>query len=449
MKKQRILAAFLALLMMLGMLAGCSGENPAPTGGGESPGSPASAGPDKPEKIIFATFPGQEATYQAIAEAYKTETGIEVEVNILPRNGYREALIGPLSSGSSEFDVVYLQNSWVAEFAEAEFIEPLDSLLQADELSAIESDNFPYVYQAGTYDGKLWGLPWDLSTFFLFYRTDLIENPPETMEEYLELAKRFTKSLNPDSPTNYGAVLQGSPERVNYQEWYSYLWSFGGELFDENGIPTLNSPEAVAALEFEYGFKNTHGVVPPDVDNYAYSEVLSAFQEGVSAMVVQWNASFATFANSEASPKVYDKFAAASFPAYENEAGEKTSAPFAKAWYLSVNKASKNKAAAADFIKFFTSYEGSMISLRNGSSPGSVSAWEDPETAELRADAGLFKDTLSRARMTPNIPEMSAIESELAQALTHVLAGQRTAAEALDRANEAAVKILKQSGRIS
>ena len=66
MKKQRILAAFLALLMMLGMLAGCSGDNPAPTGGGESPSSPASAGPDKPEKIIFATFPGQEATYQAI-----------------------------------------------------------------------------------------------------------------------------------------------------------------------------------------------------------------------------------------------------------------------------------------------------------------------------------------------------------------------------------------------
>ena len=38
MKKQRILAAFLALLMMLGMLAGCSGDDnqSVPTNGNDS-----------------------------------------------------------------------------------------------------------------------------------------------------------------------------------------------------------------------------------------------------------------------------------------------------------------------------------------------------------------------------------------------------------------------------
>ena len=269
------------------------------------------------------------------------------------------------------------------------------------------------------------------------------------MEEYLELAKQFTKELNPDSPTNFGTVLEGSTERVNYQEWYSFLWSFGGDLFDENGNPTLNSPEAVASLEFRYGMKNEHGVVPPDVDNYKYPEVLSAFQEGIAPMVLQWNAAYATFADAEASPKIYDKFAAVPMPAFVAEDGTRRSVPFAKAWYLSVSSFSQKKQEAADFIRFFTGYEGSMISLRNGASPGSVKAWNEPEVKEMRSDVDLFKESMGMARMTPNLPELPSIENELGQALSHVLAGSKSAQQALDEVNEAAVKVLQQSGRLS
>ncbi|WP_195282539.1 sugar ABC transporter substrate-binding protein [Harryflintia acetispora] len=453
---KRSLSLLCVLALSLSLASGCAPKQEAPASlASESEAaqeaSPASSEAPSGEgkSIVFAGFPGQEKTFDEIAAAFKEQSGVEVKVNILPRTGYREALIGPLSSGSSEFDAIYIQNPWLAEFAEAGFLEPMDAYLTKEQKQEIKDDQFPDIYSAGIYQDKLWGLPWDLSTFFLFYRTDLIDTPPQTMEEYLELAKQFTKELNPDSPTNFGTVLEGSTERVNYQEWYSFLWSFGGDLFDENGNPTLNSPEAVASLEFRYGMKNEHGVVPPDVDNYKYPEVLSAFQEGIAPMVLQWNAAYATFADAEASPKIYDKFAAVPMPAFVAEDGTRRSVPFAKAWYLSVSSFSQKKQEAADFIRFFTGYEGSMISLRNGASPGSVKAWNEPEVKEMRPDVDLFKESMGMARMTPNLPELPSIENELGQALSHVLAGSKSAQQALDEVNEAAVKVLQQSGRLS
>ncbi|HHV63001.1 MAG TPA: sugar ABC transporter substrate-binding protein [Firmicutes bacterium] len=400
------------------------------------------------ERIVFAVLPGMEQAMRAAAEAYKEKTGVEVVIHVLPRTGYREALVGPLSAGSGEFDVVYIQNPWLAEFAEAGFIDPLDKYLSPAQLKSAKAELFPGAYNGGVYDGKVWGLPWDLSNFMLFYRKDLIKDPPQTMDEYLELAKKFTKSINPNSPTKYGTVLEGSAERVNAQEWYNFLWSFGGDLFDENGKPILNSPAAIASLEYRYGMKTKYGVVPPDVNNYRYPEVLTAFQEGLVPMVIQWNAAYATFADPKQSPKIYNKFAATLIPGFKTKSGKIVRIPFAKAWYVAINHYSRNKKAAAEWILWFTGTEAGKISLLNGGLSSSVKAWSDPEVLKVRKDAQIFKETAQIARMTPNIPELPAIEDKLTEALTFVLAGKKTAAQALSEVNEEAYKILRQSGRL-
>jgi multiple sugar transport system substrate-binding protein len=400
------------------------------------------------KKIVFATFPGQEQAMKDIADAFKKKTGIEVVTHILPRTGYREALIGPLSAGSGEFDAIYIQNPWLAEFAEAGFLDPIDKYLSSSELKAVKADQFPGAYNVGVYKGKLWGLPWDLSTFLFFYRTDLIKEAPKTMDEYLEMAKKFTKSISPTSPTNYGTVLEGSPERVNYQEWYSFLWAFGGDLFDRNGKPTLNSKAAIEALKFRYEMKTKYGVVPPDVDSYRFPEVLTAFQEGVAPMIIQWNSAFATFADEQKSPKIYNKFAATMIPSYKTKSGKLVSKPFAKAWYLTLNKYSKNKKEATQWITYFTGVEASRIAIKDGATPGSVKVWSEPETLKLRKDAEVFMKTFKIAKMTPNLPELPAIEDKLGQALTFVLSNKKTPEQALNDVNQEAITILKQSGRL-
>ncbi len=432
--KKRILLIGLILFLTVNVLLMAGGAKE--TGQAES------------NKIVFAVLPGFEKAMDVLAEKYKEKTGVEVVIHVLPRTGYREALIGPLTAGSGEFDVIYIQNPWMAEFVEAGYMEALDGYLSKDQISTAKKELFPGAFNAGIYDNKIMGLPWDLSNFMFFYRTDLIPNPPQTMDEYLELAKKFTQSINPQSPTKYGTVLEGSPERVNYQEWYSFLWTFGGAIFDKDGKPVLDSPEAAAALEYRYGMNTKWGVVPPDVNNYRYPEVLSAFQEGLVPMVFQWNAAYANFADKTVSPKIYDKFAATLIPGIKDSSGKIVRVPFAKAWYCAINKFSKNKKTTANFILWFTGTEAGKISLANRGLSSSFEAWEDPEVAKLRGDAEIFKQTAAAARMTPNLAELPAIEDKLAQALSYVLAGKKEPKQALKEVNEEAYKILKQSGRL-
>ena len=77
----------------------------------------------------------------------------------------------------------------------------------------------------GMYKGTFYALPFKPDVQLLFYRKDLFEDEdiqadfkektgnelkvPETIDELYETAAYFTKSLNPDSPVEYGYNMMG------------------------------------------------------------------------------------------------------------------------------------------------------------------------------------------------------------------------------------------------
>src|SRR4030095_16776618 len=65
------------------------------------------------------------------------------------------------------------------------------------------------------------------------------------------------------------------------------LWAFGAEMFDSADNPTVNSPEAIAALKLmlELG-KYT----PPGYASFNASEVSAHLLQGTAAMSINWPA---------------------------------------------------------------------------------------------------------------------------------------------------------------
>ncbi len=59
-----------------------------------------------------------------------------------------------------------------------------------------------------SFDKEWYMFPTDISSESLVYRTDLFDKKPETWDELVEMAKKFTRSINPDSPTEYGFGFQ-------------------------------------------------------------------------------------------------------------------------------------------------------------------------------------------------------------------------------------------------
>ena len=129
-----------------------------------------------------------------------------------------------------------------------------------------------------TVDGKTMAVPFDNHGWLLWYNTKIIEdagldpnNLPKNGAEFIEWAQKITTDVNGKHPTEEGF------DKDNVQVWAmeftwprytvpSTLWQFGGSVISEDGkTATLDSPEALAAVQFWHDMMYKYYVAPPAV----------------------------------------------------------------------------------------------------------------------------------------------------------------------------------------
>ena len=232
-KTTKLLPILTALILVSASLAVWAGGQQEPT---------VEAAEEKPlEKAVVFVRTGIEAdAVRAAAEAYTKKTGNPIEIMEAGRRGFYATVHTQLIGGSDEFDLAQANNVDVAVLAAAGAISPIEPYLydpKLTDLAEYDLDDFPFVYR---YDGKIYTIPFDVSTHFLYYRSDLIPNPPQTWNEYLETARKWTQTLNPSSPTMYGASLTALAGSEQPKVFYSVMWSKGGWILDDKGKELLN-----------------------------------------------------------------------------------------------------------------------------------------------------------------------------------------------------------------
>lgn len=412
--------------------AGCA---PASSVGNNQQGGQAVSGSSEGKTVQVLAQSG--ILYNALsslAPDFEKETGLKVNVQEVGRDAYLQKVTTQLLAKEDGLDVALVLNNYVGQFAAGGQFEDLTPYFERD---GSNLDRFlPASIEAVTYNGKPYAMPLELSTMFLVYRKDLIATPPTTWEEYVEVAKRFTKSLNPDSPTEFGTTFQGKRGYTQPKEWYQYLWSMGGELFDAKTRPTLNSEAGVQALAFVTDNYRKTKVVPPDATTYEFPEVLSAFQNEKVAMAIEWNAAYSQLKDETKSPKVFDKFAIADVPG---------GVSFIHTWSIAVNSASKNKEGAYKFISWVTN-QGAKKYAQAGGVPPVKAVLQDPELIQARPEFPAIERAINQARLEPNLPEWPRIQEYITDGISKSLAGEKSPQDALDEVNQNIYNFLDSRG---
>src|SRR5437867_4730266 len=90
-------------------------------------------------------------------------------------------------AGSSAYDVVYCDVIWIPKFAAAGWLLDLTGRLSG----ADANDFLPADLEAGSYKGRLYRIPAFTDAGLLYYRTDLVQRPPETYQDLVAAASRF------------------------------------------------------------------------------------------------------------------------------------------------------------------------------------------------------------------------------------------------------------------
>lgn len=156
--------------------------------------------------------------------------------------------------------------------AEGGVLYNLSELVRNDESGTpLELDEFRQTQKDfATYQGELYALPFTATARALFYNIDMFAevglteaDVPTTWSELKTVAQQLDVYRN------------GKIERIGFDptygnaKYHGWLWQAGLDYFDENLLPTLNTPKHVEILEWVINFNS----------QYSRSE-LQAFGEG-------------------------------------------------------------------------------------------------------------------------------------------------------------------------
>ena len=127
---------------------------------------------------------------EAVTRFEAENPDIKVEVTTIPFTEYQQRLLTAVQAGNGP-DVSTVDQIWVSPFATAGVLQPLDDLIAKSSVVKPEAF-FKGGWDSVTYDGHVWGIPFNAEVWFFAYvnRRCSNERGRSSVDRDLELARR-------------------------------------------------------------------------------------------------------------------------------------------------------------------------------------------------------------------------------------------------------------------
>jgi ABC-type glycerol-3-phosphate transport system substrate-binding protein len=311
-------------------------------------------------------------------------------------------------------DIGTMGLTWGTEFGSLGAILDLAKEFPED-IKKIKENVFGGLWQAIEYKGKVYGIPFDLSLQIMFYRNDIIPNPPATWQELADLLMSLKSQ-------GKGMIFDwGSMSWIGYAP---YLWQAGGNFYNQEGTrSTLDSEEAVRALKFFASLYTDLGVPKTKIP------LEQGMRTGDFPLAISGNWKLDSLRLT--APEIAGKWSIALLPA--GPTGAHTA--FLGGRIIGVFNKSKNQHLAWEFIKLLFEpqiqirlYEAAKAA-QDSYLPTNVFAWEDlPMDIEFKR---VLKSQAQDAKGPPSILGWDESTRFIEEAIQKVILQGRDAREEL------------------
>ncbi|HEU5090602.1 MAG TPA: extracellular solute-binding protein [Roseiflexaceae bacterium] len=345
----------------------------------------------------------------------------DIKVTGEPNGGTADhfQIIDPQLAGNNAPDIIQFGGNWPDY---QQYLEPLNSYLGKQLLiDTPETFDQTALIPATAADGNLYAVSLGTNTLVLAYNKTMIESAgveaPKDNMSWDELLA-YGKELKAKLPEGVAPFVDNSTNQANYLSYFyrqegTPLWTS-----DDGGKSYATADTAKKWLQM-WSDMRADGLIPNADTTATYKEDgpdTSALVAGKAAIGLIWSNQAAGY-----QAAMTDKLGLTTLP----KGGEKAYA-IQMSQYLGLNKASKNKEAAALFINFFvTSPEaGAVLETNRGvpSSPVVRKAIGDKATEQDAAVYRIYDAVADRTiPQDPNLPNDQEFVNELE------LIGQRVA----------------------
>lgn len=282
---------------------------------------------DAQQKLVDK-FNEEHPDIQVVLEAYGSDFDTKISAS--------------MGSGDAP-DVMYMWNYP----AYHEGLEPLDSYIEK-EGEDYKKNFYSTLWNYNSYDGQIYGLPVGFTTHCVYYNKDLfdkagVEAPKEgwTWKDLQETAKTIYEKTGVK-----GFSFSMKPDPYDYE---MYLWSNGTAYCDKDG-------KMEGYVDSDKALKTYKMFQDMEKDGYAVATEKSGsdeFQAGQTGMFV-----YGAWAVKKYTEEGVN-FGLAKLPSF----GSEKSASILSSSGVAIAKSSKNKEAAWEFVKFWTSEESNKTRI--------------------------------------------------------------------------------------
>lgn len=455
MKAKRICATVSSLLVLSGLLAGCSSSTSSKSSASSqsSASSTSSSAAGKPVKLSVAyevsgtTDPIGDWMKQLVAE-YKT-TAPNVQVTLAPitadENTYYTKLDLEMKSGSSSPDIVNEDTFLISSDATAGYLEPItDSVSNWSDWSNF-TDN---VKQGVTIGGKVYGIPSSTDSRGIWYNKDLFKKAglstdwsPKNWNDILTACKAIKEKdagVTPFIMYNGKAIGEGT----SMQCYEMLLYGTGEKLLDNNGKWIVGSPNILSTLNFINTVnRSNYGASISMITNGQEGSIVAnqLIPEGKVAMLLDgywssgaWKTTMKDYQNTMG------------FVPMPTENGQDPgSITMSGGWAWSLTKNSPNKDAAIALMKFMSSKDNleNLVLAQGNLSPRSDIA-EDSKYTSSNPFNKTATSFLKNAQFRPTDPNYSSVSTAIQTMVESVATGSDSPQKAMNNYASAVKRIV-------
>lgn len=440
----KIVVAFVIGMFLVQLLHACSASSQAA---------------EKTRLTIATVNNGDMVIMQGLSNKFEeANPDIELRWVVLEENVLRQRTTTDVASQGGQFDVLTIGSYETPIWARRNWLKPLNLPASYD-----ANDLLKPVREGLSSDGKLYAVPFYAESSMLYYRKDLFEKAGITVPEqptYPQVKEWASKIHDPQNGV-YGMCLRGKPGWGENMAFLTTLVNtYGGQWFDMNWNPTLNTPAWKEAIGYYVDLMQNYG--PPGASSNGFNENLALFSTGKCGMWVDATVAAGLISNPKEST-VYDKvgFARAPIEKYPNGSN------WLWAWALAIPQTSKSPEAAERFIAWATSKEYIQLVADQNSwvavPPGTrTSTYQNPNYQKAAPFASIVLNSIQSADITHpaaqptpykgvqyvDIPEFQAIGSSVGQTIAAALTRSTSVDQALQQSQTSTERFMKHTGYI-
>ncbi len=355
-------------------------------------------------KWFIAIQPG--GSIQEVAETCSRQSGgrYDIELELLPTDAsqQREQLVRRLGAEDSSIDLIGMDVVWTAEFANAGWLREWSG----PDAIEVKRGVFPPVVETASYEGKLYGAPFNSNTQLLWYRKDLVPKPPETWDEMVRMAEKI-------GAANGGQIQIQADRYEGFTVW-------ANAMIESAGTQVLSGPETVDLARnptekalASMGLMANSSAAAPNLTTSDEDTARLGFEAGAAFMV---NYTFAYGSAKENSPKIANNMGAARFPGITPGLESK---PPLGGFNLGVSAFSKKSDLAFEAAKCLTAPAQQLtVTELDGLAPARSGLYETPEVKKaFPGFANLVRESIETAGPRPVTPAYQDVSLAIQSAL--------------------------------